>query len=87
MQIRAEEQDDADKLNISLMGKRDHADPNGEVSKNEIMSKVNGKYPDFPQQVGTKERNKEKVKNKFNNLNDNVNDIGLKLPSSMNQLK
>lgn len=55
MQIRSEEQDDIDKKNICLLGKRDASDPKGEVKKEEIMKKINGKYPGFPEKVGTKE--------------------------------
>lgn len=49
MQIRTEEQDDLDKLDITLMGKRESNDPMDGFTREEILKKVNGKYPDFPE--------------------------------------
>lgn len=49
MQIRAEEQDEDDKKGIYLNGKA--ADHTGADSKQ--VPAFNGKYPEFPEQVGT----------------------------------
>ena len=51
MQIRAEEQDDEDKENISLMGQKAASDlpPQEQMT---LQQKLSGNY-DFPQQVGS----------------------------------
>lgn len=49
MQIRAEEQEEIDKISISLNGMRSKDDPMGEVTKEDILKKVKGRYPEFPE--------------------------------------
>lgn len=87
MQLRSEEQDDYDKMDIAMIGKREKGDPLGEVTKEDIMLKLGGRFPEFPEQVGSKERNENRQKDQIIEKMRSGDDKGLELPQHLLNLK
>ena len=78
MQIRAEEQDEADKLSIALNGQ-------SMPDQSEVLYKAGGKYPEFPEKVGTQLTKSSDLPRPT--LLPEVRDSGIELPQHFKQLK